>query len=65
VETFVVRVFVPAGDEQLELTGFVEHAGREHSESFAGAAGLIGALLHELERDRRQAARKPEGEEKA
>jgi hypothetical protein len=49
VETFVVRVFVPAGDEKLELTGVVEHSGSGRSEHFRGTEGLLGVVLHQLE----------------
>jgi hypothetical protein len=49
VETFVVRVFVPAGDEKLELTGVVEHSGSGRSEHFRGTEGLVGVVLHQLE----------------
>lgn len=49
METFVVRVFVPAGDEKLELTGVVEHSGTGRSEHFRGSEGLVGVVLHQLE----------------
>jgi hypothetical protein len=49
VETFVVRIFVPAGEEKLELTGVVEHSGSGRSEHFRGAEGLLGVVLHQLE----------------
>jgi len=49
METFVVRVFVPAEEEQLELTGIVEHSGTGRSEHFRGAESLVGVLLHQLE----------------
>ena len=49
METFVVRVFVPAGDEELELTGVVEHSSTGRSERFRGTEGLIDVVLHQLE----------------
>ena len=49
METFVVRVFVPVGDEKLELTGVVEHSGTGRSEHFRGSEGLIHVVLHQLE----------------
>jgi len=44
-----VRVCVPAGDAELELTGVVEHSGSGRSEHFHGSEGLVGAVLHQLE----------------
>ncbi len=49
METFVVRIFVPAGDEKLELTGVVEHSGSGRSEHFRGTESLVGVVLHQLE----------------
>lgn len=49
METFVVRIFVPAGDEKLELTGVVEHSGTGRSEHFRGSDGLLDVVLHQLE----------------
>ncbi len=46
-----MRVFVPVGDEQLELTGIVEHSGTGRSEHFRGTNGLVGVVLHQLELD--------------
>lgn len=48
METFVVRVFVPAGREQLELSGLVERAGTGRAESFSTPQGLVDAVLREL-----------------
>lgn len=66
METFVVRVFVPANDEKLELTGIVEHSGSGHSEHFQGTGGLVGVVLDQLELDRRpvEPLRKEGGEVK-
>jgi hypothetical protein len=49
VETFVVRIFVPANDEKLELTGIVEHSGTGRSTQFRGTEGLVRAVLRQLE----------------
>jgi len=43
---FVVRIFVLAEGEQLELTGIVEHAGRGQSEP-RGIEGVVGVVLHQ------------------
>lgn len=61
METFVVRVFVPASEERLELSGFVEHAGTGHAQSFTGADALIGVVLRRLEL-RREPAELPQPE---
>ena len=44
-----MRIFVPAGDEKLELTGVVEHSGTGRSEHFRGTEDLLGVVLHQLE----------------
>ncbi len=44
-----MRIFVPAGDERLELSGVVEHPGTGHSERFRGTEGLLAVVLHQLE----------------
>jgi len=49
METFVVRVFVPAGDEKLELTGVVEHSSTGRSEQFRGSADLLDIVRRQLE----------------
>ena len=49
METFVVRVFVPAENEKLELTGVVEHSGTGRSEHFRGTEGLLDVVLQQLE----------------
>jgi hypothetical protein len=49
METFVVRIFVPATDEKLELTGVVEHSSTGRSEHFRGPDGLLSVVLHQLE----------------
>ena len=49
METFVVRIFVPAGDEKVELTGVVEHSGTGRSEHFRGTDDLLDVVLHQLE----------------
>jgi hypothetical protein len=56
VETFVVRVFVPAENSGLEPAGFVEHVGSHRVESFRGALGLVDAVfaLLGLRREREQ-----------
>jgi hypothetical protein len=48
VETFVIRIFVPADDLELDLTGVVEHAATGRSEQFRGATGLLNVVLHQL-----------------
>ena len=48
METFVVRVFVPAGHEQVPFAGTVEHVRAGRSSSFRGVAELVDAVLGEL-----------------
>jgi hypothetical protein len=49
METFVVRIFVPASDERLELVGVVEHPGTGRSEHFRGTESLVHVVLHQFE----------------
>jgi hypothetical protein len=49
VETFVVRVFVPADLESIELCGLFEHVGSGRVESFRGRADLVDRFLTTLE----------------
>lgn len=49
----MVRVFVPAGEERLELAGLVEHVASGRAQPFRGASGLVDVVLEELERDER------------
>jgi hypothetical protein len=51
VETFVVRVFVPAGRESVPFTGTIEHVGAGESSSFRGAAELIDTVMRALQFD--------------
>jgi hypothetical protein len=65
---FVVRIFVPAGDEKLELTGVVEHSVTGRSEGFEGSPFTPGdkpvyRALHDLRE--RFFLRKAERERKA
>jgi hypothetical protein len=62
VETFVVRIFVPAGDERLELSGLIERTGSGRAEPFNGAQGLIDAVLRELDREDVEHESRPKGE---
>jgi hypothetical protein len=48
VETFVVRVFVPTGDDPVQFSGLVERAGSGRAEVFSTPQGLIDAVVHEL-----------------
>jgi hypothetical protein len=48
METFVVRVFVPTGGEQLELSGVVEHPASGRNRRFRGNAGLLDVIHGEL-----------------
>ena len=58
METFVVRVFVPTDDAELEPTGVVEHVGTRRLEFFRGAHDLADVVLSLLGFERRS-----EGEE--
>jgi hypothetical protein len=53
METFVVRVFVPLGEERLELAGLVEHVSSGRAQPFRGASGLLDAVLQELDPNER------------
>ena len=50
MQTFVVRVFVPAGLERLPLCGLVEDGSAGEPELFANAEELIRLLEAHLER---------------
>jgi hypothetical protein len=60
VETFVVRVFVPADADVVPFCGVVERSGSGRIESFQSAQDLIQIVLHELEQ--RAAARAADSE---
>jgi hypothetical protein len=49
MRTFVVRVFAPADDAELEPAGIVEHIGRRRVQYFKGAQGLVDVVLNGLE----------------
>jgi hypothetical protein len=49
VETFVVRVFVPADVESEALCGLVQHVGSGRTESFRGPAALVHVVLEALD----------------
>ncbi len=49
METFVVRIFVPQGDEKFELAGIVEHSSSGHSERFRGSDRLVEVVLRQLD----------------
>jgi hypothetical protein len=49
VETFVVRVFVPAGAEGVPFCGVVQHAGTGRAEPFESTEDLIQIVIHELD----------------
>jgi hypothetical protein len=51
VETFVVRVFVPADPGGVPFCGVVEHPVTGSTEAFQSTQDLIEIVLHELERD--------------
>jgi hypothetical protein len=48
VETFVLRVFVPADRELVPFAGTIEHVGAGRSSSFQGVGELVQAVLGEL-----------------
>jgi hypothetical protein len=50
VETFVVRVFVAAGDEPVPFAGIVEHVGTGRALSFRDRHEFIRTVLRELGR---------------
>jgi hypothetical protein len=51
VETFVLRVFVPADAEDVPFCGIVEHPGSGLSESFHGVSELMRVVLQRLEHE--------------
>jgi hypothetical protein len=51
VETFVIRIFVPADADGVPFCGIVERSGSGRAVSFQGAQDLIQIVLHELQRD--------------
>ena len=63
METFVVRIFVPAAGERVRLTGVVEHVGTGRALAFRGRTGLVDAVLHELELGREPVGQQSESEE--
>jgi hypothetical protein len=51
METFVVRIFVPAvHGEALPLCGIIEHVASGHAESFQGVEDLMRTVARALER---------------
>ena len=64
METFVVRVFVPAEAGSVPFCGVVEVSSSGRAESFRSAHDLIQIVLHELELGRTAAEpAEPEGED--
>jgi hypothetical protein len=61
VETFIVRIFVPAGSEHVDLVGVVEHvrSGRVHR--FHGRDELLDAVLYRLGPEQRGTGESPDG----
>lgn len=51
VETFVVRIFVPADRGFVPLAGTVEHVGAGRASSFSGIVELLDLVLRELQID--------------
>lgn len=48
METFVVRIFVPADGAELEIAGTVRHVASGTERSFRGRRGLVAAVLGSL-----------------
>ena len=48
METFVVRIFVPADGAELEVAGTVRHVASGTERSFRGRRGLVAAVLEGL-----------------
>jgi hypothetical protein len=72
VETFVMRVFVPADADGVPFCGVVERSGSGRSEPFQSAQDLIQIVLYELElggaygegaRSREEGSRRPDVEQ--
>lgn len=51
METFVVRIFVPAAGGETPIAGVVEHVGTGWSASFGGEEELLTAFRSWLERE--------------
>jgi hypothetical protein len=51
VQTFVLRVFVPADAEDVPFCGIVEHPSSGLSESFRGLPELMRVVLQRLEHE--------------
>jgi hypothetical protein len=51
METFVLRIFVPARRERLPLAGVIEHVGSGRKQAFQDQAELLDVVLHQLELD--------------
>ena len=65
METFVIRVWVPAEPEpQARLRGFIEHVGLAAETPFASAEQLVAAIEDSLSRDRGSPAQEtaPQGQ---
>jgi hypothetical protein len=54
MKTFVVRVFVPADNAELEPAGLVEHVGTRRVDFFRGAHGLLDVVLNLLGAERKE-----------
>jgi hypothetical protein len=52
METFVVRVFVPAARGETPFAGVVEHVGTSWSARFGSDEELLTAIRSRLERER-------------
>ena len=48
METFVVRVFVPADQDGVPFCGLVEHIGDQRAQRFAGAIELLERIREGL-----------------
>jgi hypothetical protein len=48
METFVVRIFVPADGAKLEIAGTVRHVASGAEQSFRGRRGLVAAVVEGL-----------------
>lgn len=60
METFIVRVFVPAADGDTQIAGVVEHVGSGWSSHFGSEDELFSAFRSWLERERSRSSATPE-----
>jgi hypothetical protein len=49
METFVLRIFLPADSAEVELAGIVEHVGSGVKRPFRGKQSLVAALIGGLQ----------------